>query len=72
MLNPQPGLMSGAPLVYQLHSLAALLLFALSPFSRLVHAWSAPLAYLRRSPILYRRRAAQPTPYPSYSEEIAA
>jgi nitrate reductase gamma subunit len=26
------------------------------PFSRLVHAWSAPVAYLTRSPILYRTR----------------
>jgi nitrate reductase gamma subunit len=53
-LDPDPALMSGAPLVYQLHALAAMLLFALWPFSRLVHAWSAPVAYLRRSPILYR------------------
>lgn len=71
LLNPQPALMSGAPLIYQLHALGALLLFALWPFSRLVHAWSAPLTYLRRSPILYRRRAVQPTPYPPYTEEIA-
>ena len=56
MLNPQPELMSGAPLIYQLHALAAFSLFALWPFSRLVHAWSAPVAYLRRSPILYRTR----------------
>lgn len=54
MFNPDPALMSGAPLIYQLHALAAMLLYALWPFSRLVHAWSAPLAYLRRSPILYR------------------
>lgn len=70
MLNPQPELMSGAPLIYQLHALAAFSLFALWPFSRLVHAWSAPVAYLRRSPILYRTRGGrptapqQPTPYP--------
>jgi nitrate reductase gamma subunit len=64
MLNPDPGLMTGAPLVYQLHALSAMLLFALWPFSRLVHAWSAPLAYLRRSPILYRTRTPQPIPYP--------
>lgn len=63
MLDPDPALMSGAPFVYQLHALAAMLLFALWPFSRLVHAWSAPIAYLRRSPILYRRRApAAPVP----------
>lgn len=70
MLDPDPSLMSGAPLVYQLHALAAFSLFALWPFSRLVHAWSVPLAYLRRSPILYRRRAALPAvaPLPSQPE----
>lgn len=60
LLDPDPALMSGAPLVYQLHALAAMALYALWPFSRLVHAWSAPVAYLRRSPILYRRRAPAP------------
>jgi nitrate reductase gamma subunit len=61
MLDPRPGLMSGAPLVYQLHALAAFALFALWPFSRLVHAWSAPFAYLGRSPILYRPRPEEVT-----------
>ncbi|MBK5220611.1 MAG: respiratory nitrate reductase subunit gamma [Thermoleophilia bacterium] len=60
LLDPDPALMSGAPLVYQLHALAAMALYALWPFSRLVHAWSVPIAYLRRSPILYRRRAPAP------------
>jgi nitrate reductase gamma subunit len=66
--NPQPGLMAGAPPIYQLHALATTALLALWPFSRLVHAWAVPLASLRRSPILYRRRApvlaaaARPTP----------
>jgi nitrate reductase gamma subunit len=54
VLDPDPTLMTGAPLVYQAHALAAMLLYALWPFSRLVHAWSVPIAYLRRSPILYR------------------
>lgn len=58
-LGPEAELMSGAPLVYQLHVLSAMLLYALWPFSRLVHAWSAPVAYLRRSPILYRPRSQE-------------
>lgn len=58
MLNPQPELMSQAPLVFKLHALAGMSLFALWPFSRLVHAWAVPLAYIRRSPILYRSRQA--------------
>ena len=56
-LNPHADLMAGAPLTYRLHGLAAFGLFALWPFTRLVHAWSAPVGYLtRRSHILYRRR----------------
>jgi nitrate reductase gamma subunit len=42
--------------VYQLHAALAWLLFALWPFSRLVHAWSLPFQYLGRPYILYRRR----------------
>jgi nitrate reductase gamma subunit len=58
-LSPHPELMSSAPLVYQLHSAAAWLLFALWPFSRLVHAWSLPWQYVGRPYILYRRRYAR-------------
>ena len=55
-LDPDTALISGAPLVYRIHAFTAWLLYALWPFSRLVHAWSVPVAYLRRSPILYRPR----------------
>jgi nitrate reductase gamma subunit len=58
-LSPYPDLMSGAPLVYQLHAAAAWFLFALWPFSRLVHAWSLPWQYIGRPYILYRRRYAR-------------
>jgi nitrate reductase gamma subunit len=58
-LHPKPSAMVGAPLLYQLHSVAAWLLLAIWPFTRLVHAWSIPLQYLGRPPILYRRRWAQ-------------
>jgi nitrate reductase gamma subunit len=50
--------MAEAPLYYQLHVLIALVLFALWPFSRLVHAFSAPIAYLLRPYIVYRSRDA--------------
>ena len=59
-LSPHPELMAGAPLVYQLHALAAWFLFALWPFSRLVHVWSLPWQYVGRPYILYRRRYARP------------
>ncbi len=58
LLDPRPDLMLTAPLVYQLHAASAWLLFALWPFSRLVHAWSLPFQYLGRPYILYRSRYA--------------
>ncbi len=56
LLNPRPELIVTAPFVYQLHAALAWLLFALWPFSRLVHAWSLPFQYLGRPYILYRSR----------------
>jgi nitrate reductase gamma subunit len=53
--------MSGAPFLFQLHAMSTVALFALWPFSRLVHAWSYPLWYLWRPYVVYRsRRATQP------------
>lgn len=52
--NPHPELMVSAPLLYQVHAISAWFLFALWPFSRLVHAWSYPILYLGRPWILYR------------------
>jgi nitrate reductase gamma subunit len=54
-----PGLMDEAPLSFQLHGLAAMTLFALWPFTRLVHVFSAPVGYLTRPYIVYRSRDAQ-------------
>ena len=51
-------LMEQAPLGFQLHGLVAMLLFALWPFTRLVHVFSAPLGYLTRPYIVYRSRDA--------------
>ena len=56
LLNPHPGLMAEAPIGFQVHGLAAFLLFALWPFTRLVHVFSAPLGYLTRPYIVYRSR----------------
>ena len=58
-LQPDPALMASAPLVYRVHIALAFLLLALWPFTRLVHLWSVPIAYLRRSPIIYRSRTPQ-------------
>jgi len=57
-LSPDASLMSGAPWVYQAHVLASFTLFALWPFTRLVHVWTAPVQYVvRRAYILYRAPA---------------
>jgi nitrate reductase gamma subunit len=51
-----PELMAAAPIGFKLHALAAFSLFALWPFTRLVHVFSAPLGYLTRPYIVYRSR----------------
>ena len=56
VLQPRGELVADAPLYYQLHVLIGLTLFALWPFTRLVHAFSAPVAYLFRPYIVYRSR----------------
>jgi nitrate reductase gamma subunit len=58
--DPKPELMSEAPVVYQLHAAIPWMLYALWPFSRLVHVWSIPFQYLGRPYLLYRRRYAPP------------
>ncbi|MEU4625356.1 respiratory nitrate reductase subunit gamma [Actinoplanes sp. NPDC023801] len=64
--HPEPALMSGAPLVFQLHAIGGFLFLALWPFTRLVHVWSAPLAYLWRPYVVYRgRRGPAPVPSPA-------
>jgi nitrate reductase gamma subunit len=57
-LRPDPTLMAPVPVSYKLHILTALALLAYSPFTRLVHIWSVPVAYLVRSFVLFRRQAA--------------
>ena len=56
LLQPQPELMIDVPLLFQLHVITACLLFALWPFTRLVHVFSAPVGYLFRPYIVYRSR----------------
>jgi nitrate reductase gamma subunit len=57
-LQPDPALMAAAPIGFQLHAIAAFALFALWPFTRLVHAFTAPVGYLTRPYIVYRSRDA--------------
>ncbi len=48
--------MAGVPSGFQIHILAAFALFAFWPFTRLVHAFSAPVGYLTRPYVVYRSR----------------
>ena len=56
ILQPTGEAMAGAPFSYQLHAIVGLVLFAIWPFTRLVHAFTAPIAYLWRPYIVYRSR----------------
>ena len=58
--QPDPALMEAAPIGFKLHALLAFLLFAMWPFTRLVHVFSAPLGYLVRPYIVYRASDARP------------
>ncbi|TDB84370.1 respiratory nitrate reductase subunit gamma [Actinomadura sp. KC216] len=58
-LRPDPDLMTGVPILFQLHALSALALFCIWPFTRLVHMLTAPIGYLTRPYIVYRSRDEQ-------------
>jgi nitrate reductase gamma subunit len=65
VLDPDVEAMGEAHWVSQLHVSSAWLLYALWPWSRLVHAWSIPVDWFRRSPVLFRGRpgrARRPLP----------
>ncbi|MEV6878295.1 respiratory nitrate reductase subunit gamma [Amycolatopsis sp. NPDC051128] len=55
-LNPDIEAMSHAGFAFHLHVLIGMVLFAIWPFTRLVHAFTAPLTYLVRPYIVYRSR----------------
>lgn len=56
-LHPDAALMEAAPAGFQLHVALATALFALWPFTRLVHVMSAPVTYPTRPYVVYRSRA---------------
>jgi nitrate reductase gamma subunit len=59
-LRPDPDVMADVPVGFQAHVLSAFALFAAWPFTRLVHAFSAPVGYLTRPYVVYRSRDARP------------
>ncbi|MGH8875763.1 MAG: respiratory nitrate reductase subunit gamma [Stackebrandtia sp.] len=58
VLQPDVAAMSAASVDFKIHVLIGLALFSLFPFTRLVHAFSAPVGYLFRPYVVYRSRAA--------------
>jgi nitrate reductase gamma subunit len=54
--NPHTDLIANAPLLFQIHAFAAWVIFAMWPFTRLVHLFSAPLGYVTRPYVVYRSR----------------
>ena len=59
LLHPSIAQMSGVPWSFQAHAVVAFLLFAVWPFTRLVHVFAAPVGYAYRPYIVYRSRAPQ-------------
>jgi nitrate reductase gamma subunit len=58
-LNPDVAAVASAPFIYQLHAASAWLIWAVWPFTRLVHAWSYPLWYLWRPYVVFRTRQSK-------------
>lgn len=61
IFQPQPDSMAAAPLIFQLHVVAGFVMLAVWPFTRLVHALSAPVQYIARPYVIYRTRTAHRT-----------
>ena len=60
ILQPDIAAMAAAPFSFHIHTLVGMILFVVWPFTRLVHAFTAPLHYLFRPYIVYRSRDHEP------------
>lgn len=56
LFNPKPESMVAATISFKVHAIAGFFLFMIWPFTRLVHAFSAPFAYFFRPYVVYRER----------------
>lgn len=56
VLQPDVASMTAAPMEFKWHTVVGMILFAMWPFTRLVHALTAPFHYLFRPYIVYRTR----------------
>src|SRR3546814_3782284 len=50
-------LLDGVPWIYKIHLVACMSIFLITPFTRLVHVWSAPIWYRGRHATQVVRRA---------------
>ena len=57
--SPDASFMADVPLSFKIHVLSGLGIFALWPFTRLVHIWSVPVSYLSRNNIPYRKNISK-------------
>lgn len=56
IFNPHPEWMQDVPWQFKAHVVAGFTLIAVWPFTRLVHAFSAPVGYITRPYVVYRSR----------------
>lgn len=59
IFQPQVELMVDVPWIFKLHIIAAFMLFAIWPFTRLVHALTVPVVYPARPYLVYRSRETE-------------
>ncbi|GAB3212444.1 hypothetical protein GCM10027294_38540 [Marinactinospora endophytica] len=61
ILQPDVAAMAASTFAFKLHVVIGLALFTLFPFTRLVHAFTAPVGYLFRPYVVYRARDPRST-----------
>ena len=64
IFNIQPDLMASAPWQFKVHVLCGFTIIAVWPFTRLVHAFSAPVGYVTRPYVVYRSCLLYTSPSP--------
>ncbi len=67
IFNIQPEMMADVPWQFKLHVLAGFTLFAVWPYTRLVHAVSVPVGYVTRPYVVYRSRDERTTSMRSHT-----
>lgn len=61
VFQPNVAAMAAATLLFKIHVLVGMVLFMVWPFTRLVHAFSAPVKYIFRPYIVYRSADRRPS-----------